>query len=60
MFAAGNSVGFSYKEVGKIHGIKVLQGIGNQHGLPESAHTSKAYIKLDDKGVFREMRFYNI
>ena len=58
-FAAGNSVDYSYKTVGEIQGIKVLQGIGNQHGLPESAHASKAYIKLDDKGVFREMCFYN-
>ena len=30
-----------------------------KHGLPESAHSSTAYIKLDHNGVFREMRFYD-
>ncbi len=58
-FAAGNSVAYSYETIDKIEGIKVLHGIGGKHGLPESAHSSEAYIKLKPDGTFHEMRFYN-
>ena len=34
-------------------------GIGGKHGLPESAHSSEAYIKLNSDGTFREMRLYD-
>lgn len=59
-FASGNNVAYNYEMVGKIEGVKVLEGIkgSGKHGLPESAHSSAAYIKLDN-GVFREMRFYD-
>lgn len=58
-FAAGNPVPYKYKTVGFIEGVKVLEGTGNNRGLPESSHSScTAYIKLDYKGVFKEMRFY--
>ena len=30
-----------------------------KHGLPEEAHSSTAYIKLDHNGVFHEMRIYD-
>ena len=30
-----------------------------RHGLPESAHSSEAYIKLKPDGTFHEMRFYD-
>ena len=58
-FAAGKSVPFSYKEVDSIHGVKVLQGINGKHSLPESAHSSRAYIKLDKDKNFYEMRVYD-
>lgn len=58
-FAAGNPVPYSYKTVSKIEGIKVLEGTGAKHGLPESSHRSKAYIKLKPDGTFHEMRFYD-
>ena len=59
IFAAGNSVSYSYKTVGVIDGVKILDGISGKHGLPEEAHSSVAYIKLKPDGTFHEMRFYN-
>ena len=56
-FAAGNNVPYSYKVVGMINGVKVLQGVSGKHGLPESSHSSNAYIKLKPDGTFHEMRF---
>lgn len=58
-FAAGNPVPYSYKTVGFVNGVKVLEGISNQHGLPESSHSSLSYIKLNPDGSFHEMRFYD-
>ena len=58
-FAAGNSVPYSYKTVGFIEGVKVLEGINGKHALPESSHSSDAYIKLKPDGTFHEMRIYN-
>lgn len=58
-FAAGHEVEYTYETIGTINGVKVLRGINGKHGLPESAHSSTAYIKLDNNGVFREMRFYD-
>lgn len=58
-FAAGNKVPYSYKTIGTIDGVKVLEGISGKHGLPEEAHSSVAYIKLKPDGTFHEMRFYN-
>ena len=57
-FAAGNAVAYSYQTIGTIYGVKVLDGINGKHGLPESAHSSDAYIKLNHDGTFSEMRFY--
>ena len=58
-FAAGNPVPYTYKTVGFINGVKVLEGISGKHSLPESAHSSYAYIKLKPDGTFHEMRFYD-
>jgi hypothetical protein len=60
-FAAGKSVDYTYETVGYVEGIKVLKGIDGtgKHGLPESAHSSLAYIKLKPDGTFHEMRFYD-
>lgn len=58
-FAAGNPVPYSYQTVDTIEGVKVLEGIAGKHGLPESAHSSNAYIKFKPDGTFHEMRFYD-
>ena len=58
-FAAGRTVDYIYKTVGKIHDVKVLVGSGSKHALPEESHSSKAYIKLRDSGTFHEMRIYD-
>ena len=58
-YAAGNNVAFSYKTVGTIDGVKVLQGLGNIHKLPEEAHSSNAYIGLDRNGNFKVYREYD-
>ena len=58
-FAAGNPVPYTYRKVGEIEGVKILEGIAGKHGLPESSHSSDAYIKLKPDGTFHEMRFYN-
>ncbi len=58
-FAAGNPVPYSFKKVDEIEGAKVLQGLNGKHGLPESSHSSAAYIQLNSNGTFREMRFYD-
>lgn len=58
-FAAGNTVDYTYETVGKIEGVKVLQGLNGKHGLPEEAHSSEAYIKLKPDGTFHEMRIYD-
>ena len=50
-YAAGNNVEYTYKTVGMVDGVKILQGIGNKHGLPESSHSSEAYIKLKPDGT---------
>jgi len=51
-FASGNSGAYTYETVGFIEGVKVLQGIGGKHSLPEEAHSSSAYIKLKPDGTF--------
>ena len=58
-FAVGNPVPYTYKTVNFVNGVKVLEGIRGKHGLPESAHSSYAYIKLKPDGTFHEMRFYD-
>lgn len=58
-FAVGKNVAYTYQMVGQIEGVKVLKGINGKHGLPESSHSSTAYIKLKPDGTFHEMRFYN-
>lgn len=58
-FPSGNIVAYTYETIEKIEGIKVLKGLNGKHGLPEEAHSSTAYIKLDHNGVFHEMRIYD-
>ena len=59
-YAAGKAnTPFTYKTVGIFHGVKILEGIGNHHGLPEEAHTSGAYAKLHKDGNLQMLRFYD-
>ena len=58
-FASGNNVAYTYETVGKIGGVKVLQGLSGKHSLPAEAHSSGAYIKLKPDGTFHEMRIYD-
>ena len=64
-FAAGNPVDYVYEYTDEeINGVKVLkgkkiEGRKTEHGLPESSHSSSAYIKLDKNGNFKEIRFYD-
>lgn len=59
-FAAGNPVPYTYETVGKISGVKVIQGInGSSKGLPAEAHSSNAYIQLHPDGKFKMYREYD-
>ena len=58
-YAAGRNVPFTYKTVGMFHGIKVLEGMGGKHALPEEAHSSLAYAKLHKDGNLQMLRFYD-
>lgn len=60
-YAIGNDVGYTYKTIGKIDGVKILQpnNINRSLKLPEESHNSSSYVLLDKNGVFHQMRFYN-
>ena len=60
-FAAGRPVAFQYEIVGEIDGVKILEPIDKKRSrrLPEESHSERAYIKLDEKGVFNQYREYN-
>lgn len=59
-YATGNmSHPFTYRTVGRFHGIKVLEGLGGRHNLPEEAHSSSAYAKLYKDGNLQMLRFYD-
>ena len=58
-YAAGREAPFSYKTVGTFHGVKVLEGVGGKHNLPEEAHSSFAYAKLHKDGNLQMLRFYD-
>lgn len=58
-FASGNNVDYTYKTIGYINDVKVLQGINGKHGLPEESHSAKAYIHLYPNGKTKQLRVYN-
>lgn len=58
-YASGNNVAYQWKTIAKIEGIKVLVGTNGQHKLPEEAHVSNAYARLNQDGTLRELRFYD-
>lgn len=58
-YAAGNDVAYTYRTVGTIEGVKVLEPLSGARKLPEEAHSSRAYVLLDRHGVFRQYREYD-
>lgn len=66
-FAAGNTVPYiyevdrSFSPDGKLYGVKVLKGVEGtgKHSLPESSHSSVAYLKMNPDGTFNMMRIYD-
>lgn len=58
-FASGNPVPYTYETVDKIRGVKVLQGLGGKHNLPEESHSSNSYILTDRAGNFVRFRKFN-
>ena len=54
-------VNTNFSADGKYKGIKVLRGIDGtgKHGLPESSHSSTAYLKMNPDGTFNMMRIYD-
>ena len=58
-FAAGKPAAFQYETVGTVEGVKVLRGISGKHGLPESSHSSVAYLKMNQDGTFHMLRIYD-
>ena len=58
-FAAGNNVAYTYETVGKIEGVKVLQGMNGVKGLPVEAHSGSAYIQLHPDGTFKMYREFD-
>ncbi|MGM9577362.1 MAG: hypothetical protein ACI3T2_08015 [Anaerovibrio sp.] len=60
-YALGKNVAYTYKIVGKIGNIKILQPIDAKKSLklPEESHSSGAYVLLNKDGVFHQYREYN-
>ena len=60
-YAVGKDVPYQYKTVGYVEGVKVLEPINPKASrrLPEEAHSSQSYIKLDPDGKFSQYREYN-
>lgn len=60
-YALGKNVAYTYKTVGKIGNVKILQPIDARKSLklPEESHSSGAYVLLDKEGVFHQYREYN-
>lgn len=57
-FAVNKKVDFTYKTIGEIEGVKVLEGINGKHGLPEESHSSMSYIKLSGD-ILKQYREFN-
>ena len=54
-YASGRNVPQTFKTIGEIGGIKVLEGIGKEHGFPYESKTSDAYIKLHPDGRLKQL-----
>ncbi len=44
-YASGNNVPYTFKAVGFVDGMKVVEGLGGVHGLPAEAHSSNVYVQ---------------
>lgn len=58
-YAAKKNVEKTFKTVGFVDDVKILEGLNGKHGLPEESHTSNAYIQLYRNGTFKTMRIYD-
>lgn len=58
-YAIGNNVDYNYQTIGKYNGVKILEGTGNRHGLPEESHSSNMYLKLHPDGNLNMLRIYD-
>lgn len=60
-FASGNNSRYTYKTVGTIANVKVLQKYDEKAsaGLPEESHSSTAYLLLNKNGLFKMYREYD-
>ena len=60
-FSAGKSVLYTYKTVGFVDGIKIINPIDTTKALklPEESHKSTGYVLYDKDGVFHQYREYN-
>lgn len=60
-FAKGRQAAYTFKTVGIIEGVKVIQPLNpvNSLKLPEESHSASCYLLLDRDGVFHQYREYN-
>ena len=58
-YALGNNVAHTYRTVGEIDGVKILEPLAGARKLPEEAHSAHAYVLLDRNGVFHQYREYD-
>lgn len=58
-YALGNDVPYTYRTVGYIEGVKVLEGLRGYKGLPVESHSSNAYIHLHRDGTFHMLRIFD-
>lgn len=57
-YATGKDTKMTFKTVGYIENVKVLEGLNGSHGLPEESRSSNSYIQLYRDGTFKTMRIY--
>lgn len=60
-YSLGKSPSYTYKTVGYIDGVKIINPIDETKALklPEEMHSSKSYVLLDKNGVFHQYREYD-
>lgn len=60
-FSMGKSVAYTYKTVGFVDGVKILQPIDSSKAwkLPEESHRSTGYVLYNKEGEFHQYREYD-
>ena len=58
-FSSNKVTAFRWRTIEKIHGVKVLKIIDGKDKLPEEAHNSRMYIRLDNHDKFYQLRIYD-